>query len=98
MLQIFVIIKGTSVMNFGTNPQHDFPKMRAGSKAAWNFSENSSVLGGGCFPIARIVNFRLKGRYAIHHITILPVLSLCSCHTDLLAFGSQGTQLGRCED
>ena len=28
MLQIFAIIKGTSVMNFGTNPQHDFPKMR----------------------------------------------------------------------
>ena len=28
MLQIFAIIKGTSVMNFGQNPQHDFPKMR----------------------------------------------------------------------
>ena len=51
MLQIFAIIKGTSVMNFGTNPQHDFPKMRGGgSKAVWNFSENSSVLEGGCFP------------------------------------------------
>ena len=24
--------------------QHNFPKMRGGSKAAWNFSENSSVL------------------------------------------------------
>ena len=32
MLQIFAIIKGTSVMNFGTNPQHDFPKMRGGIK------------------------------------------------------------------
>ena len=38
-------------MNFGTNPQHDFPKIRGGgSKAVWNFSENSSVLEGGCFP------------------------------------------------
>ena len=52
MLQIFAIIRGTSVMNFGKNPQHDFPKMRGsgGSKAVWNFFENSSVLGGGCFP------------------------------------------------
>ena len=51
MLQIFAIIKGTSVMSFGTNPQHDFPKMRGGgSKAVWNFSENSSVLERGCFP------------------------------------------------
>ena len=32
MLQIFAIIKGTSVMNFGTNPQHDFLKMRGGGQ------------------------------------------------------------------
>ena len=33
------------------NPQHDFPKMRGGgSKAVWNFSENSSVLERGSFP------------------------------------------------
>ena len=32
MLQTFAIIKGTSVMNFGTNPQHDFPKMRGGGQ------------------------------------------------------------------
>ena len=46
MLQIFAIIKGTSVMNFRKNPQHDFPKMRGGGglKAIRNFSENSSVL------------------------------------------------------
>ena len=31
--------------SFVKNPQHDFPKMRGGgSKAVWNFSENSSVL------------------------------------------------------
>ena len=24
-------------MNFGKNPQHDFPKMRGGSMAVWNF-------------------------------------------------------------
>ena len=30
MLQIFAIIRGTSVMNFGKNPQHDFPKMKGG--------------------------------------------------------------------
>ena len=38
----------TWVMNFGENPQHDFPKMRGGSTAFWNFSENSSV--GTGFP------------------------------------------------
>ena len=26
------------------NPQYNFPKMRGGSKAVWNFSKNSSVL------------------------------------------------------
>ena len=31
--------------------QHDFPKMRGGgSKAVWNFSENSSVLETASFP------------------------------------------------
>ena len=28
ILQIFAIIKTTLVMNFGNNPQYDFPKMR----------------------------------------------------------------------
>ena len=32
--------------------QHDFPKMRGGSKAVWNFSKNSSVLVGLSFPKA----------------------------------------------
>ena len=51
MLQIFAIIDDTSVMNFGKNLQHNFPKMRGGgSKAIWNFSENSSVLEGVGFP------------------------------------------------
>ena len=37
--------------SFLKNPQYDFPKMRGGgSKAVWNFSENSSVLVGGGFP------------------------------------------------
>ena len=45
MLQIFAIIDDTSVMNFRKNLQHNFLKMRGGgSKAVWNFSENSSVL------------------------------------------------------
>ena len=48
MLQIFAIIDDTLVMNFRKNLQHNFPKMRGGwgggSKAVWNFSENSSVL------------------------------------------------------
>ncbi len=35
------------------NLQHDFPKMMGGgSKAVWNFSENSSVLVRTCFPKA----------------------------------------------
>ena len=36
-------------MNFGTNLQHDFPKMR-GSKAVCNFSEKSSVLVASPVP------------------------------------------------
>ena len=31
LLQIFAIIKGSSIMNFGKQPQYDFPKMRGGS-------------------------------------------------------------------
>ena len=51
MLQIFAIIDDTSVMNFRKNLQHNFPKMRGGgSKAVWNFSENSFVLEGVGFP------------------------------------------------
>ena len=46
MLQIFAIIKGTSVMTFGKNPQHDFPKMRGGQRPLGTFPKNSSVLGG----------------------------------------------------
>ena len=35
----------TFVAILSRNPQYDFPKMRGGgSKAVWNFSENSSVL------------------------------------------------------
>ena len=49
ILQIFAIIDNTSVMNFGKKLQYDFPKMR-GSKAVWNFYENSSVLEGVGFP------------------------------------------------
>ena len=40
-------------MYSGKKAQHDFPKMRGdggGSKAVWNFSENSSVLEGECVP------------------------------------------------
>ena len=51
MLQIFAIIDDTSVMNFGKFLQYNFPKMSGGgSKAVWNFSENSSVLDGVGFP------------------------------------------------
>ena len=42
----FLPLYSTSAMNFRENPQYDFPKIRGvvGSKAVWNFSENSSVL------------------------------------------------------
>ena len=55
MLQIFAIIDDTSVMNFRKNLQHNFPKMRGGSKAVWNFSENSSVLEGECVPYGAVL-------------------------------------------
>ena len=44
MLQIFAIIDDTSVMNFRKNCNITFRKWGGGSKAVWNFSENSSVL------------------------------------------------------
>ena len=44
ILQIFAILNGTLVMNSRKNLQYNFPKMREGSKAVWNFSENLSVL------------------------------------------------------
>ena len=50
MLQIFAIIDDTSVMNFGKKLHYDFLKMMGGSKAVWNFSENSSVLELLGFP------------------------------------------------
>ena len=50
ILQFFAIINGTLVMNSGKNLQYDFPKMRGGSKAVCNFSENSSVLVGPSVP------------------------------------------------
>ena len=53
----FAIIDDTSVMNFGKNLQYDFPKMRGGgSKAIWNFSENSSVLDVSGIPYPMIQN------------------------------------------
>ena len=44
ILQIFAIIDDTLVMNLGKKLQYNFPKMRGGLKAVWNFSDNSSDL------------------------------------------------------
>ena len=65
-------------MNSEKNPQHDFPKMRGGggggSKAVWNFSENSSVLERGSFP-KTIQDFHayIYGPWAIQdfHVSIV---------------------------
>ena len=49
--QIFAIIDDTSVMNFRKKLQHDFLEFGGGgSKAVWNFSENSSILEGKGVP------------------------------------------------
>ena len=56
ILQISAIINSTYVMNSGKNLQYDFPKMR-GSKAVWNFSENSSVLVLRGFPKSKFEFF-----------------------------------------
>ena len=51
ILQIFSIINGSSVMYSEKKAQYDFPNMRGGgSKAVWNFSQNSSVLETPSFP------------------------------------------------
>ena len=62
MLQIFAIIDDTSVMNFRKFLQHNCPKMsggEGGSKAVWNFSENSSVLEGECVPYLLVDHTRI---------------------------------------
>ena len=47
------------------NLQHNFLKMRGegGSKAVWNFSENSSVLDGVGFPNGLIEGNPLQKRF-----------------------------------
>ena len=40
----------TFVTILSRKPQNNFPKMRGGSTAVWNFSENSSVLEALSFP------------------------------------------------
>ena len=59
------------------NLQHDFPKMRGGSKAVWNFSENSSVLEWGCFPYLSLYSRSRRCSYiAAQFHFIRPVTSL----------------------
>ena len=58
MLQIFAILDDTSVMNFGKNLQHNFPKMRGGGQRPfgtvpkiypfWKGSVSLSVLPNSC--------------------------------------------------
>ena len=50
-LQIFAIIKGISVMNFGTNSQHDFPKMRGGVKGRLELFRKFIRFGEGMLPL-----------------------------------------------
>ena len=59
--------------SFLKNPQYDFPKMRGGgSKAVWNFSENSSVLVGGGFPyLWRIEQLWYSGKEQNRELTLL---------------------------
>ena len=42
-------------MYSGKKAQHDFPKMRGGSKAVWNFSKNSSVLETPSVPKGGVI-------------------------------------------
>ena len=48
-------------MYSGKKAQHDFPKMRGrgGSKAVWNFSENSSVLVTPSVPYRESVGVKI---------------------------------------
>ena len=52
MLQIFAIIDDTSVMNFGKNLQHNFPKMRGGgAKGRLELFRKFFRFGRGRFPL-----------------------------------------------
>ena len=44
----------TFVAILSRNPRYNFLKMRGGSKAVWNFSENSSILEGVGVPKGRV--------------------------------------------
>ena len=61
----------TFVAILSRNPQYDFPKMRGGrgSKAVWNFSENSSVLVGPSVPKSTWILY-------FDHLSTFPGLSL----------------------
>ena len=62
--------------------QHNFPKMRVGSKAVWNFSENSSDLAQPSFTkICRCSNFHLWDVIVCESIwnCIWPPLNWPSC-------------------
>ena len=75
---MFAIIDDTMVMNFGKNLQYNFPKMGGGSKAVWNFSENSSVLvlfgipsGGGDTETEGSLHVALSTTLTMVLITVL---------------------------
>ena len=51
MLQIFTIIDDTSVMNFGKNLQHNFPKMRGGIKDRLELFRKFIRFGRGRLPL-----------------------------------------------
>ena len=54
------------------NLQHNFPKRRGGSKAVWNFSENSSVLEEVGIPylhcVISINNAYFQSRYLLYSL------------------------------
>ena len=55
MLQILDLCAGLFEHEIGKNLQHDFPKMRRGSKDVWNFSKNSSVLVASPLPLWKVL-------------------------------------------
>ena len=75
----------TFVAILSRNPQYDFPKMRwGGSKAVWNFSENSSVLETPSVPKTcrddlKTIKIGHCGSFSIRFCIILPGRCMGRC-------------------
>ena len=75
MLQIFANLKGTSVMNFGINPQHDFPKMRGGGvKGRLELFRKFICFGREMLPLVALPDQMFDSTFIIVIIIVIVII------------------------